>query len=113
MFVGGVIAIIGIVHCVQMKNRKNAFKLPYYIAGSCVVLLLAGIAFSSSVVGFAKGNHDYLQVEVAAGDTVWECVRNVYGNIIDIRTIVSKTIKINRISDGLIYPGEKLLIPTV
>ncbi len=54
---------------------------------------------------------DYYSVEVKAGDTVWECVRSIYGDTEDIRGIVEETIKKNGIQDGMIFPGMRLSIP--
>lgn len=93
------------------KNRIDpAFKLIGIVAVLSLVIFAFGLTFSSCVLGKAKPV-GYQEIVVKPGDTVWNCVRMVYGPDSDIRTLVAKTLELNEIEDGLIYPGSIINIP--
>ena len=102
--------MLGVVHYTAKIKRYNPDKLVIFITAISLVTLMLGLVFSSMARNDGE-MLDYYSVEVKAGDTVWECVRSIYGDAEDIRVIVEETINMNRIQDGMIFPGMRLSIP--
>lgn len=102
--------MLGVVHYTAKIKRYSPDKLVIFITAISLVTLMLGLVFSS----LARNDGemlDYYSVEVKAGDTVWECVRSIYGDTEDIRGIVEETINKNGVQDGMIFPGMRLSIP--
>jgi hypothetical protein len=102
--------MVGVVHYLSKKKEDKASKLLIVITMLSLVVLLTGFAFNN----LAKSNGDicdYVIVEVRAGDSVWGCVSSVYGEGYDIRNVVARTLELNKIENGLVYPGTRLAIP--
>lgn len=102
--------MLGVVHYTAKSKRYSPDKLVIFITGISLLTLMLGLVFSS----LARNDGemlDYYSVEVKAGDTVWECVRSIYGESEDIRNLVEETIVKNGIQDGMIFPGMRLSIP--
>jgi hypothetical protein len=48
---------------------------------------------------------------VQAGDTLWGIARGLVGSEGDPRPVVDSLVRLNQVSDGLIFPGERLRLP--
>lgn len=48
---------------------------------------------------------------VQAGDTLWGIARDLVGSEGDPRPVVDSLVRLNQVRDGLIFPGERLLLP--
>ncbi|OQB48480.1 MAG: hypothetical protein BWY00_00522 [Firmicutes bacterium ADurb.Bin153] len=102
--------MIGTIYRAKRIKGDSTLRLILTVTGISVFILAFGIIFSSCVMG----RNDATGVEeviVCVGDTVWGCVRSVYGDEADIRSVVERTIEINNIESGIIYPGHVLAIP--
>jgi len=102
--------MLGVVHYTAKVKRYSPDKLVIFITAISLVTLMLGLVFNS--LARNEGEMlDFYSVEVKAGDSVWECVKSVYGETEDIRSIVDETISMNGIKDGMIFPGMRLSIP--
>ncbi|HNZ09375.1 MAG TPA: hypothetical protein PLI88_05590 [Bacillota bacterium] len=102
--------MIGIMYRTKRLRGKSPLKLILTVTGISVFILTFGIIFSSCVMGRNDAT-ELEEVLVRVGDTVWECVRKVYGYETDIRSAVARTIELNDIEDGIVYPGRVIVIP--
>lgn len=101
--------MIGTFYKASKSRIDPAFKLIGAVAVLSLVIFTFGLVFSSCVMGKIKPV-GYQKIVVMPGDTVWDCVRMVYGQDRDIRTAVTFTLELNGIKDGLIYPGTMIRV---
>ena len=80
-----------------------------------VILILIIILFSNKT--YSKVDTKYKEESIILGDTLWsisqeEAKSNKYFENKDIREIVSKIKRINKLDNLVLREGQKLLIPT-
>lgn len=102
---------------VNMSNIKKRYKIKSKFRFT--IFITAFILFFTFTFGTAFGFYDsesltkptYYQVQIKAGDTLWE-IANIYGpKDQDIRKSVNIICNVNNISADEIYPGQYILIP--
>jgi LysM domain len=79
------------------------------VTGTAVVLglsALAGRAGAGDARAPARGFY-----EVQVGDTLWGIARGLVGSEGDPRPVVDSLVRLNHVQGGLIFPGERLLLP--
>ncbi len=99
------------------KRRKRLYivnRTRFVIMSLITLIILSTIL--TYVAGFfmseATTNHEPLQIEVMPGDTLWDIAasHNYYEE--DIRAVVYRIKQYNDLSDGTIYTGQVILVPT-
>ncbi|HVS69410.1 MAG TPA: LysM peptidoglycan-binding domain-containing protein [Mycobacteriales bacterium] len=76
-----------------------------------VGILVAGFTLGRSSQASAGTHHPRHTVTVQAGDTLWSVAARVAPHA-DPRTVVAEISSINKLSDAVVYPGERLVVPT-
>jgi|SRR6056297_1471040 len=88
----------------------NMFRFKVFITISLVIVLLFTFynfkAFSAS-----KEEHQYIEILVQDGDTLWDITKEYYDGTKDIRRIVHDVGNINGIEGAMIKPGDRILVP--
>ncbi|MDO4868926.1 MAG: LysM peptidoglycan-binding domain-containing protein [Bacillota bacterium] len=97
------------------SNRKIRIKSKFRFITSIVVALGLCIGFVGFLTGTntstAETRNDVVQVEISAGDTLWDIAENVKTSDMDTRQVVYEICKANDIKAGDIQPGMILEIP--
>lgn len=83
------------------------------------LFLTIAILFVFSATGTIIGAYNaesltkvtYSEIEVQAGDTLWNLAKEFGPNNKDTREVIYEICKVNDISAESIYPGQALLIP--
>ena len=101
-----------------MKKKKIVIKHKFRLLSIIFVLALLNMGLITySVEDHVKADSEteYLTVFVEHNDTVWKIVDRhldeIEINYRDIRDIVSMVVEVNDIENGIIVPGQSLLIP--
>jgi LysM repeat protein len=81
-------------------------RLALLLAAVCTVFLMIGNSAGADTP--VPPPTEYV---VEAGDTLWSIASQVSGPEIDLRHVVADISRISGVSNGLIVPGQVLLIP--
>lgn len=86
------------------KKYKNKKRL-------ILTITIMFLIFGTFVLGTAKGDesHNYIEVYVEPGDTLWQIATTYYPDDRNIRKTIYQIKKNNNIS-GYIYPGQILIL---
>jgi len=74
-----------------------------------MVLGLSALAGRAGAGGARPPAQGFYIVE--PGDTLWGIARGLVGSEGDPRPVVDLLVRLNQVRDGLIFPGERLLLP--
>lgn len=102
--------MIGMVYAPKNQPYSRDYNPIATLAVVSVIILSLGIAFRI-VSSEKRVEENYILVDIENGDTVWNIVRDLYDDEAEIRGVVSDTLKINGIADGVIHPGMTIRIP--
>lgn len=100
-----------------MKNRKKSYRVKskFRFTTSITIMLIVIVFMANTVLGFddarslTKSNP--IEVEIEAGDSLWNIACEYGPSNIDIRKIVYDICDLNEITADSIYPGQKILVP--
>ena len=104
--------MLGVVHYKKSSNTGVSLKPVYTLIALSLLTLIIGLTLNSLAIGEGTDT-EYITVEVRSGDTVWGCVKSIYGESMDVRKVVEKTLSINGIGDEYLQPGDLIRIPVV
>ena len=96
-----------LLRMVRTRVRRTRLVLTAAVIVSLVLGFLAGRAFAEPSAGEA-GRPVYV---VRPGDTLWEIAMRVAGPEGDPRPVVVDLVSRNGVRDGLIAPGQRLVLP--
>jgi nucleoid-associated protein YgaU len=89
-----------------LKNKRR-----FMIAMAIVISIISAVflvAFDK-ISGYAE--EEYSKFTVSRGDTMWDIVRETYGDETDVRKMISKLKRVNGMETTDIYEGQVLLLP--
>lgn len=89
----------------QKATLQLSVRLCLLLAAICMVFLMIGGSAD------AEGPTQVVEYVVAPGDTLWQiaAVRTETGG--DVRRLVSDIVELSGIENGMIIPGQILLLP--
>lgn len=90
-------------------SNERRFKI--FLITSIVLLLVFTYMITYTVKAYSYSQIRYIELEINSGDTLWDIARK-YGHTKSIRRDVYEIMKFNNLSDGYIYPGQTIKIPT-
>ena len=97
--------------------RKYRIVNKFRFTVSMVILFLVVISAFSFAFGMldVKGLEEtkFVEVKVAAGDTLWVIAQRHSSGEKDVREIVYLISEINDIDSNIIYPGDTLRVPII
>lgn len=88
-----------------MKNKKIG-RVVLVLIVICTVM----IPFTANKVK-GSNNPQYAKVTVYPGDTLWGIASKYNTENSDVRKVIDKIRKINKLDTAVIIPGQQLLIP--
>lgn len=88
----------------------NMFRFKIFVIISLVIILFFTL-YNSKAFSINKENHQYIEILVNDGDTIWDIAKEYYGGTKDIRRIVHDISSVNAIEGSIINPGDKILVP--
>jgi len=88
----------------------NMFRFKTFIILTLVLISLVTV-FNFDVFSINKESHQYVEILVTKGDTIWDIAQEYYNGSKDIRRIIHDISNINGIEGAMIQPGDKILVP--
>lgn len=85
-----------------------------------LLLLVFITAFAVSSIVIAKEPNDdsikdettYVEITVQEGDTLWNLAKPYYDGKSDYRKFIHEIRKLNDLEEGVIFPGQIIIIPS-
>lgn len=95
------------------KSKKRVKKVIRRISFFSIVLVAIVMVLISLVPTQAKSSTgtDYQIVFVREGETLWKIAQKLNGDG-DIREFIHQIKKLNKLEHSVIYPGQRLIVPT-
>lgn len=96
------------------KKYRIVSPVRFIIFVTIVMILLATLIIHMIGLDAVSGGSKtyYKQIEVTYGDTLWNIAERNMPSDMDTRQAVYELAELNDIDDGVIYPGQILLVPT-
>jgi len=88
----------------------NMFRFKVFITISLVIILIFTL-YNFKAFSVNKEEHQYIEILVQDGDTIWDIAQEYYNGAKDIRRIVHDISNINGIEGAMIKSGDKILVP--
>ncbi len=93
---------------VRLTRRGRLVLTLVMMAGLVMAGFTLGRGSSQASVHTHQARH---AVIVQAGDTLWSVARRVAPQV-DTRAVVAEIASLNKLSGAVVYPGERLIVPT-
>ncbi len=100
-----------------MKNKRKSYRIKskFRFITSITVMLIVLVFMANSFLGLEDASsltkYTPMEIEIEAGDSLWNIACEYGPSNIDVRKIVYDICQLNDISADKIYPGQKILIP--
>lgn len=96
----------------SVKNiKKRKIKILFILTlFAFVVVIISGLIFNHKKV-YSSTYNKHIEVEVVKGDTLWNIAKENNPNNADIRKVVYKIMKFNKMDSANIKPGDIIKIP--
>lgn len=98
-------------------NINIKMKLRFIILLLLIVFITI-FAISGIVIAKEPNNNTtnkeltYVEIIVQEGDTLWNIARPYYDGKSDYRKFIHEIRKLNDLNEGIIYPGQIIIIPS-
>lgn len=89
----------------QKATLQLSVRLCLLLAAVCMVFLMIGGSAD------AEGPTSVIEYVVAPGDTLWEIAGGLTEPGGDVRPLVSDIVELSGVENGIIIPGQILLLP--
>jgi hypothetical protein len=97
---------------VRLTRRGRIVLTLVMMVGLVVAGFTLGRGSSQAVAhGHSAAHVARHAVTVQAGDTLWSVAERVAPHV-DTRAVVAEISSLNKLSGAVVYPGERLLVPT-
>ncbi len=98
---------------IMKKKYRIVSPVRFITFVTIVMILLATLTIHIIGLDDVSGGSKtyYKQIEVTYGDTIWNIAERNMPDDMDTRQAVYEISTLNDIDDGIIYPGQLLLVP--
>jgi LysM repeat protein len=79
---------------------------------SAILAVLTASVLVYNITAFSLNGNTFIEIPVRDGDTIWNIAKQ-YGTSDSIRHDVYTIMKLNNIEDGMIYPGQVIIVPSL
>ena len=98
------------------KKQSGISKISNIIRKFLIILSLTSliilmVIWAASTLGNSQNSINYKTIKVQNGQSLWEIARNNYGSEYDLRKIIYRIKKINKLENVVLHPGQKLKLP--
>ena len=90
----------------------NMFRFKIFVTISLVIILLFTL-YNFTAFSINNEEHQYIEILVQNGDTIWDIAQEYYDGTKDIRRIIHNILDINDIEGAMIKPGDRILVPVI
>lgn len=98
-----------------MKKRKlkvvNKIRFATFIIITAMVIITISGLISSNGKVYSSTYDNYIEIEVKNGDTLWKIAKENNPQNQDIRKVVYRIMKINKMNTANIKPGDVIKVP--
>jgi nucleoid-associated protein YgaU len=97
----------------RKKSQKNKFFELNMITKWLFIIIPLTIMIIFLLVWVSLGNSSikYIKIEVEKGQSLWNIARNNYGQEYDLRSVIYRIKKINKLKNVVLHPGQELILP--
>lgn len=92
-----------------MKKHLKIKKIRVIVILILMFVFTSGMKIISVEDSYPVKEPELVVYKVTKGDTLWSIAK--YYEVEDTKRFVSDTIKLNRLNQSMIYPGDKICIP--
>jgi LysM repeat protein len=102
---------------IEMNTKKTQYRIKSRIRFTIFVaiLMMLLVTGSNTVLGLDNASSltipEYAQVQIVAGDTLWDIASRYIQEGNDIRKFVYEICELNKITADSIHPGQSILVP--
>ncbi|MBV1756598.1 MAG: LysM peptidoglycan-binding domain-containing protein [Dethiosulfatibacter sp.] len=90
----------------------NYKRFRSFVMISAILAVLMISVFIYNITAFSVNSNLFIEIPVRDGDTIWNIARQ-YGTSDSIRHDVYTIMELNNIEDGMIYPGQVIIVPSL
>ncbi|MDP3387467.1 MAG: LysM peptidoglycan-binding domain-containing protein [Eubacteriales bacterium] len=90
----------------------NYKRFRSFVMVSAILAVLTASVLIYNITAFSVNCNTFIEIPVRDGDTIWNIARE-YGTSDSIRQDVYTIMKLNNIEDGMIYPGQVIIVPSL
>ncbi len=83
------------------------------VMNKIVIVLMILLVFSATAMAVPSDKEEFtfVNVVVRKGDTIWDLSKSFAAKNEDVRIVVDRIYKVNKIQDSSIRPGQSLVVP--
>ncbi|HBH11791.1 MAG: hypothetical protein XD91_0613 [Clostridiales bacterium 38_11] len=93
----------------KVINYKR-FRL--FVLISAILIVLTASVLIYNITAFSVNSNFFIEIPVRDGDTIWNIAKE-YGTSNSILKDVYTIMELNNIEDGIIYPGQVIIVPSL
>jgi hypothetical protein len=90
----------------------NYKRFRSFVMISAILAVLTASVLVYNITAFSLNSNTFIEIPVRDGDTIWNIAKQ-YGTSDSIRHDVYTIMKLNNIEDGMIYPGQVIIVPSL
>jgi hypothetical protein len=90
----------------------NYKRFRSFVMISAILAVLTASVLIYNITAFSLNSNTFIEIPVRDGDTIWNIAKQ-YGTSDSIRHDVYTIMKLNNIEDGMIYPGQVIIVPSL
>jgi hypothetical protein len=90
----------------------NYKRFRSFVMISAILAVLTASVLVYNITAFSLNGNTFIEIPVRDGDTIWNIAKQ-YGTSDSIRHDVYTIMKLNNIEDGMIYPGQVIIVPSL
>lgn len=95
-------------------NKNTRFRFIFFLSLLIFITVFAisGIVIAKEQSVTSEDETAHVEITVKEGDTLWNIAKPYYDGKSDYRKFIYEIRKLNDLEEGVIYPGQVIIIPT-